>query len=180
MSSIGSDFQQDFFRLFDLPLCFQLDTALLEQHYRALQVQFHPDKFSHLPEAEQRLSMQWSTRINEGYQTLRKPLNRARYLLALRGVDTQEETNTAMPLDFLMAQMEWREDIAAARQAKDDAALDGLADKLRQQTRTLEQQLGCLLDDEQDYLAAAGIVRKLKFFEKLAEEIASAFDELDH
>ncbi len=176
----ASDFQQDFFSLFSLPARFRIDITALEQGYRALQAQFHPDKFSHLPDAEQRLSMQWSTRINEGYQTLRKPLNRARYLLTLRGVDTQEETNTAMPLDFLMAQMEWREDIAAARQTKDDAALDELADKLRQETRSLEQQLGCLLDDEQDHLAAAGIVRKLKFFEKLAEEIASAFDELDH
>lgn len=176
----SSDFQQDFFSLFSLPARFSIDTAVLEQGYRALQSQFHPDKFSHLSEPEQRLSMQWSTRINEGYQTLRKPLSRARYLLALRGVDTQEETNTAMPLDFLMAQMEWREAIAAARQAKDDAALDGLAGKLRQETRDLEQELGCLLDDRQDYLAAAGIVRKLKFLEKLAEEIASAFDELDH
>jgi molecular chaperone HscB len=176
----SSDFQQDFFSLFSLPARFNIDTAVLEQGYRALQGQFHPDKFSHLPESEQRLSMQWSTRINEGYQTLRKPLNRARYLLALHGVDTQEESNTAMPLDFLMAQMEWREAIAAVRQAKDDAALDGLAGKLRQETRSLEQELGCLLDEQQDYLAAAGIVRKLKFFEKLAEEIASAFDELDH
>ena len=179
MLPIGSDFQQNFFSLFNLPARFQIDTALLEQNYRALQAQVHPDKFAHLPEAERRVSMQWATRVNEAYQTLRKPIDRARYLLALHGVETQEETNTAMPVDFLMQQMEWREAIEEAQQAKDSAALDELQGKLQQDVRALQQQLALTLDDAHDYLAAAGIVRKLKFFEKLAEEISSAFDELD-
>ena len=179
MLPIGSDFQQDFFSLFNLPARFQIDIALLDQNYRALQAQVHPDKFAHLPESERRVSMQWATRVNEAYQTLRKPLDRARYLLALHSVETQEETNTAMPVDFLMQQMEWREAIAEARQARDSTVLDELQGKLQQEVRALQQQLAQLIDSEQDYLSAAGIVRKLKFFEKLAEEIASAFDELD-
>jgi molecular chaperone HscB len=78
-----------------------------------------------------------------------------------------------------MQQMEWREAIEEALQAKDSGVLDELQSKLQQDVRALQQQLAQLIDTEQDYLAAAGIVRKLKFFEKLAEEIASAFDELD-
>src|ERR1017187_3969450 len=109
------DLQQDFFSLFGLPTHFQLDSNSLEQKYRALQTQVHPDKFSHLSETERRVSMQWATHVNEGYQTLRSPLNRARYLLSLHGVDTQEESNTAMPVDFLMQQMEWRETLAEAK-----------------------------------------------------------------
>ena len=35
------------------------------------------------------------------------------------------------------------------------------------------------LDHKHEFAAASGIVRKLKFLEKLAEEIGSAFDELD-
>ena len=38
---------------------------------------------------------------------------------------------------------------------------------------------GVDIDDTRDFAAASGIVRKLKFLEKLAEEIGSAFDELD-
>lgn len=174
-----SGFQQDFFHLFSLPARFQIDSTLLEQNYRALQARIHPDKFAHLPESERRVSMQWATRVNEAYQTLRKPVDRARYLLALHGVETQEETNTAMPVDFLMQQMEWREAIEEARQARDSAILDELQDKLRHDVRGLQQQLAQLIDNEHDYLASAGIVRKLKFFEKLAEEVDSAFDELD-
>lgn len=173
------DFQQDFFQLFEIPPRFAIDNAALDQRYRDLQSQVHPDKFSHLSESEQRLSMQWSTRINEGYQSLRSPLARGRYLLSLQGVDTQEETNTAMPLDFLMQQMEWREALQDAIELKDIDALDLLSDNNRKETKELQQQLGAQLDESHDHLAAAGSVRKLRFLEKLTEEIASAYDELD-
>lgn len=176
------DLQQDFFQLLSLPARFQIDSALLDQNYRALQAQVHPDKFAHLSDAEKRLSMQWATQVNEAYQTLRSPLSRGRYLLKLRGVDTQEETNTAMPLDFLMEQMEWREAVEEAARQSDVDALDALERRLQSDTRSLQQQLALQLDDETHYnlAAAAGTVRKLRFLEKLAEEIASAFDEIDN
>jgi molecular chaperone HscB len=173
------DFQQDFFSLFTLPARFQIDSTALEQSYRALQAQVHPDKFAHLTEAEKRLSIQWATRVNEGYQTLRNPLNRARYLLSLHSVDTQEESNTSMPTDFLMQQMEWREALEEAVQARDADELEKLEARVQHEVRFLQQQLAVDLDDTHDFAAASGIVRKLKFLEKLAEEIGSAFDELD-
>jgi molecular chaperone HscB len=173
------DLQQDFFSLFDFPKQFKIDTTSLEKNYRALQSQVHPDKFSHLSEIERRISMQWATRVNEAYQALRSPLNRARYLLTLNGIDTQEETNTAMPLDFLMQQMEWREALADARQGKNTKALGGIEQQVIRMQQTLEQKLALDLDSTHDYLAASGIVRKLKFIEKLTEEIGAAFDELD-
>ena len=174
-----ADFQQDFFRLFNLPSRYQIDSAALEQGYRALQAQVHPDKFAHLSEHERRMAMQWATRANEGYQTLRSPLNRARYLLSLHGVDTQEDSNTAMPVDFLMQQMEWREALEETRQTKDITALEELEQRAQHEVRILQQQLATDIDDAHDYAAASGIVRKLKFLEKLAEEISSAFDDLD-
>jgi molecular chaperone HscB len=179
--NIGSaNFHGDFFSLFNLPRRFQIDTTALEQAYRDLQAQVHPDKFAHRSEAERRLSMQWATRVNEGYQALRDPLQRARYLLTLHGVDTQEESNTSMPTDFLMQQMEWREALEEAKQAKDGAVLEGLEQRVQHTVRELHQELARDLDDTHDYAAASGIVRKLKFLEKLAEEIGSAFDELDY
>jgi molecular chaperone HscB len=179
MLTIGTDFQQDFFSLFNLPARFQIDSTALEQSYLALQAQVHPDKFVHLPESKRRLSMQWTTRVNEGYQTLRSPLNRGRYLLSLHGVDTQEDSNTAMPVDFLMQQMEWREALDETRQTKNSASLEEMEQRAQHEVRLLQQQLAVDIDDKHDFVAASGIVRKLKFLEKLAEEISSAFDELD-
>ncbi|MBU1424349.1 MAG: Fe-S protein assembly co-chaperone HscB [Gammaproteobacteria bacterium] len=179
MNMYAADFQQDFFRLFNLPSRFQIDSTALEQGYLALQAQVHPDKSAHLSEHERRMAMQWATRVNEGYQILRSPLNRARYLLSLRGVDTQEESNTAMPIDFLMQQMEWREALEETRHTKNITALEELERRLQHEVLILQQQLAADIDETHDYAAASGIVRKLKFLEKLAEEISSAFDELD-
>lgn len=179
MSTPAFDLKQDFFSLFDLPRQFQLDNAALDLRYRELQSQVHPDKFAHLNDAEKRQSLQWATRVNEGYQTLRDALKRGRYLLSLHGVDTQEEHNTAMPLDFLMQQMEWREGLQDAIAAKDIDRLNALSDIARNETRKLQQQLAEQLDVTREFIAAGGTVRKLRFLEKLAEEIADAYDELD-
>ncbi|MDZ4202408.1 MAG: Fe-S protein assembly co-chaperone HscB [Gallionella sp.] len=176
MQPAGFNLQQNHFHLFGLPQSFVIDAMQLDSQYRALQAQVHPDKSAHLPETEQRLAMQHSTQVNEAYQTLRKPLSRARYLLSLHGVDTQEETNTAMPLEFLMEQMEWRE---AVDEACEVEVLDALEARLRRETNELEAQLAGKIDTEHNYADAAGLVRKLRFMEKLAEEIHSAYDAID-
>lgn len=179
MSALHFDSQATHFQLFDLPAAFRLDVRGLEQTYRAWQSQVHPDKVAHLPAAEQRVAIQQASWINEAYQTLRSPLRRARYLLQLHGVDTQEETNTAMPMAFLMAQMERREAVDEARRAGDVDALDAAAAAVRQDMTALENQLAVLLDEQHDYPQAAARVRELRFMEKLDEDIQSAYDEID-
>jgi len=180
MQPASFDFQQNHFDLFGLAQSFRIDVAQLEQQYHALQTLVHPDKSAHLPDAEQRLAMQRATLVNEAYQTLRNPLRRARYLLSLHGVDIQEENNTLMPPDFLLAQLEWREAVSEARQARDAAALDELEARLRRETRELESRLAVKIDTEKNYAAAAELARKLRFMEKLAEEIHAAYDAIDN
>lgn len=179
MQPSGFDSRQNYFQLFGLAQSYQTNIAVLEQDYRALQTRIHPDKFTHLSDTEQRIAMQHATWVNEAYQTLRNPLRRARYLLTLQGIDTQEETNTAMPLDFLIAQMEWREAVVAAQQQRDVAALEKLEVDMRDATLEFEAQLATKLDSEKDFGAAAALVRKLRFMEKLAEEIHSAYDAIE-
>lgn len=172
------DFSQNHFELFGLPTCFSVDSSSLDQAYRHVQTEIHPDRFAHRPDNEKRMALQWATRANEAYQTLRNPLARGRYLLQLQGVDTAEETNTAMPVDFLMRQMEWREAVADARGGHDIERLEKLSADLRQDSAALHIELGAALDVDQDYDTAAALVRKLRFLEKLEEEIADAIEAL--
>lgn len=173
------DFQKNYFQLFGLAQSYRLDNSQLEQQYRELQNLVHPDKHAHATDVEQRVAMQRATLVNEAYQTLRNPLRRARYLLILQGIDTQEETNTAMPPDFLMEQMEWREAVIEAQQACDMAALTELETRLHRVTTELETMLSVKIDADKNYSAAAELVRKLRFLEKLAEEIHAAYDAID-
>ena len=173
-------FSRDHFALFGLPRRFAIDERALESRYHELQSAAHPDRHAHRPEQERRLSMQWATRINEGYRLLRAPLTRARYLLELSGVDVGAENNTAMPADFLMQQMEWREALDEARDARDPAALDSLARNLRAARREAEALLAHELDEAHDTAAAAATVRRMMFIARLGEDIAEAHETLEN
>lgn len=170
---------QTHFELFDLPAMFALDIARLDQHYRTLQSEVHPDRFAAATPAERLHSIQLATQVNEAYQTLKSPLSRARYLLHLHGIDTQEETNTAMPAAFLMQQMEWREAIEEATDAADVDALDRLLREMRHEGRVLEQQLQLMLDEQRNFEGAAEAVRKLRFLDKVRVEIEQAIETLE-
>src|SRR5579872_2769248 len=117
---------QNHFELFKLPQQFTVDASALDQAYRQVQSQVHPDKFVSGSDTEKRVAMQWATRANEAYQTLKSPLKRASYLCELQGVDLETESNTAMPRAFLMQQMEWRELLDDAKADKNLAALEKL------------------------------------------------------
>jgi len=172
---MSPDFARNHFELLGLPAAFGLDVARLEQRYRELQGQVHPDRFAAASEAERRVAMQWATRANEAYRTLRDPLERARYLLQLKGYDTGEESNTSMPPDFLMQQMEWREGVAEARAARDEEALLHLHADIAQSRDEMLELLGRALDGS-NYDAGCSLVRKLRFLEKLDEEIHEALN----
>jgi len=128
----------------------------------------------HATGAEKRVAMQWATRANEAYQTLKNPLKRASYLCELHGVDLQTESNTAMPGAFLMQQMEWREALDDAKFGKHMAALEALETALRAARKETVERIESLLDAE-DFAAAAKLVRQLMFLEKFGEEIGDAF-----
>ena len=173
------DFNADHFSLFNLPRTFRLDASLLDQRYREIQAQVHPDKFAHAGAAEQRLSLQWATRVNEAYQTLKAPLARAQYLLDLAGHEVGAENNTAMPPEFLMEQMEWREAVSEARIAREQGELEQLHYRVKQRMNKRFEQLAELLDDQHDYALAADRVRRLMFLEKLLFEIDDAMAALE-
>ncbi len=173
------DLTQDFFSLFGLPRRFELDEPKLDHAWHELQSQVHPDRHAQLSDLEKRRSMQWSTRVNEGFRTLKKPLPRAQYLLELAGVDAGLETNTAMSPEFLMEQMEWREAVEEARQAGEIDELEQLHQRLRVHSREVMGSLARELDEAQDYSAAADTVRRLMFIEKLQHEIDDALEALE-
>jgi len=164
------------FELFGLAPAFAVEADALERSYREIQSKVHPDRFAHAGDAERRASLQWTTRVNEAYRTLKDPVQRAKHLLELHGVDVAFETNTAMPAEFLMEQMELRE---ALENAKDPSALDELRKRLRQEQSAMERQIGDSIDNQKDYNGAAGLVRKLQFLDRLDEEIDSAYEGLE-
>ncbi|WP_310450352.1 Fe-S protein assembly co-chaperone HscB [Sulfuritalea sp.] len=176
MTTFDLNFAADHFTLFGLPRAQSLDLESLENSFRAVQAKVHPDKHAHAGDADRRLAMQWATRVNEAFQTLKSPGKRARYLLSLLGHDPQIESNTAMPTEFLISQMELREAVIEARAAANEDALDAVRLRLLNEIKVEYQRLAELIDVAKDFAAAGNLVRQLMFQEKLLNEIDDALE----
>lgn len=166
----------DDFTLFGLPQRFELDRGDLDQHWRMLQGEVHPDRFASQGTAAQRVAMQWAVRVNEAYRRLKDPLARGAYLCELRGTPIGADSNTAMPTAFLMQQMQWRE---ALDDADGAAAVQALDDSVAAHERALLEQLRRQLDEQGDAAAAAQTVRSLMFVAKFRHDIDRRLEALE-
>jgi molecular chaperone HscB len=168
--------QADDFELFGLPRQFVQERSDIDARWKALQREVHPDKFAAQGAAAQRVAMQWSVRINEAYQRLKDPLKRAAYLCELGGAPIQAHSNTAMPPEFMIQQIEWRE---ALDDAKSADALARLSDDVQATKKALLQQCAALLDGAPDFAGAVAPVRALMFIEKFALDLNQRIDQLE-
>lgn len=170
----------NYFELFDLKPIFNIELEILESNYRKIQSEAHPDRFVTAPAAEKLKSMQLATLANEAYLTLKNPANRAKYLLELQGITAISETNTAMPAEFLMQQMEWRETLEDAITAKNIEPLEYLLSEIQIEAKSLQSSLVKLLDEEKDYTTATDATRKLIFIEKVCADIHKAIEQIEN
>ena len=169
--------QSSDFELFGLPQQFAQDRVAIDARWKELQREAHPDKFAAQGAAAQRVAMQWSVRINEAYQRLKDPLKRAAYLCELQGVPVNAENNTAMPAEFLMQQMEWREALDDVASSED---LDDISDQITRSRREMLQKCEQLLDVAHDYPGAVAQVRALMFVERFARDIEARYEQMDN
>ena len=173
----------NYFTLFDMPVTFDIDLPELTQRYLKLQKAIHPDKFSNAAEQERVFSVQQTALLNDAYDTLKKPLLRARYLLELNGVCLNDEKNTIMDSDFLMQQMELREAIEKAKSGNADIdvleeTIDHIDDLYNAKLQIMKKLFAV---PEPVFEHIADVARKLQFFSKLREEADSLAAKLaDH
>ncbi len=164
----------NYFQLFQLPAQFEVDLTELGTRYLTLQKQFHPDNFAAASERDRMLAVQQAANINDGYHSLKQPLLRAEHLLALRGLKISSEQRSFTDPVFLMQQMELRELLADIPQASDpDSLIDDAEQQIRRQKKQLLAQLSQALavNSVEHDQQAADIIRKLKFFFKLEQEL---------
>lgn len=107
--------QPDLFGLLGLAPTYEVDLAQLETAFFAKSKELHPDRFASAPAAERVVALTRSRALNDAYQTLKKPVARAEYLLARAGHAIAD--NERLDPTFLMEILELREQLAEARHA---------------------------------------------------------------
>ena len=173
------DISKNYFEFIGLPISFHIDQSALADRARELQKTLHPDRYAHLSEQEQRVAVQYMAYLNEGIATLKAPLSRAQYLLLLNDVDTISEGSTQIDPMFLIQQMEMREKLEDAGDADDPfEVLEELSAEVEQLLKQFRDQFAGLYG-QNDFDAAATVVRKMQFLEKLILEVERLEDKLD-
>ena len=162
------------FALFDLPVSFQLDQDLLATRYLALQKSLHPDNFSAASAQEQRLAIQKSAEINDALRTLKDPISRADSIIAIHTGEVENvEEKSSKDISFLMQQMEWREELAAARAANSAERLAELDNQVAAEEARLLAKLSTAFR-QANYAQAAELVPQGRFLDKIRQEIRAA------
>lgn len=172
-------FSSTYFEIFNVPFSYDINLAEVAEVYLKLQKSVHPDRYASSGDQEKRIAMQQTSLINQAFQTLKDPVSRAQYMLKIKGLDMDSETDTTMDAEFLMEQMEFRESIMDARD-KDDplAELDSMAAGLKQKMDDLMKSFSVSFADD-CYDAAREIVRKMQFIVKAKKEVDELSEKLE-
>ena len=174
-----SIFNLNYFEIFSQPVTTEPDVNLLKEKNRELQQQVHPDKFANSSDAEKREAMQKTSLINEAFDTLKNPVSRLQYMLTLKGVDMNGETDTSMDGVFLMEQMELRESIAEVKNQADPLdVLDSMLGELKSKANNLISEFAGFYQQE-NLEKSREIVRKLQFINKAQKEVNEIVEQLE-
>jgi molecular chaperone HscB len=136
----------DYFSFLGLPRKLSVDMNDLEQRYRALSRQFHPDYFYNASPAERRVSLERSSHLNDAYRALKNPVSRIEYLLKLEGMQPsgdgartgQSPQVPAGLLEEVFALNEELDEIRAARAA--GAPVEEWKGRLERARKPIEQK----------------------------------------
>lgn len=156
---------QNYFELFNLPEKFQIDSVKLQENYRSIQKEIHPDRFATSTENEKTQSMIKSTQVNDAYQTLKSTTKRAKYILSLH----KSVEKITLPPDFLMQQMEWEEHLEDIEKNNKELGQFKLAINKKYEEYSL--LLSTQIDNDQNWNEAAITIDKLYFVERLLHKI---------
>lgn len=171
----------DLFQVLGLPRSFFLAPAALEERFKDLNRKLHPDRFAQKAPRERRMSLEWTTRVNDAYRTLKDAQRRAAYLVKLHGIDVEKETGPAamkrLPPEFLAEALEDREALeeAKARKALDDVRKLGATISAR--SERVQEELTAALQrfeasaDRASLEKAASLLAILKYFSRFQEEV---------
>src|SRR5215470_17848698 len=133
----------DYFAIFGLPRKLWIEMGELEQKFLQMSWKLHPDNFVNASEEERELSLRQSSELNDAYRTLRDPIGRVEYLLAIEGERREGEKKQQAPPELLEEVFELNESLDELREARAEGNdLAGLKARLESAEKNFRAKLG--------------------------------------
>jgi len=168
---------QNYFELFDLETTFFINESKLKESYRREVARFHPDKFASKSDSEKLQALKNTSLLNTAFDSINSPLNRASYLLKLEGVEPFDEKDTSMDHDFLISQIELREELESIESKQNTDDLEDYLEKVEEYIQSKIDLIAKAFEGDTENSKIKKDVRELKFYEQLASESSKLMDE---
>lgn len=168
--------KQDYYKLFGISISYNINTNDLQAKMRNLQQEYHPDNFAS-DESKSLWALSVSSHINHAYQTLAKPLDRAIYLLSLNGIIVDLVHDTKFSSEFLLQQIELRENIGEAESSGDIDRLELIDAEIKSEIKQLEFRIAKCFD-ENNHSEIIEHIKKLSFYNKLSQLVDNIISNL--
>jgi molecular chaperone HscB len=161
----------DKFALLGVPQGFD-EPEGLDERFRALSRQWHPDRFARGTPPERRKSLEQTTLINDAYKTLKDPVRRAEHLLELRGVKGEPK----MSPEFLEETLDDREKLLEAKMS--GQGVDELARGVREKRDATLAEVRKLVADGGDLGQAAELLARMRYYARYLDEVEGRSTEM--
>jgi molecular chaperone HscB len=173
------DLSQTYFELFGLNPVFDLDYSRLHAEQQRLQAIYHPDRHVNASDRDKRVSVQVASWVNQAYETLQDPVKRSRYLLEINGVDIPDDSTTTSDTEFLMEQIELREEVESCRQGEDGLQRsDEIETRLTQRADELAAEFVSYFEIS-EFDKAMSSSRKMQFVQRIQQQLGELQFELE-
>jgi molecular chaperone HscB len=139
----GSD-DGDYFAMFELPRKLWIEMGGLEKKFLQLSWKLHPDNYVNATPEEREISLKRSSELNDAYRTLREPVARVEYLLAIEGARVEGKNKQQAPPELLEEVFELNESLDELREAK---AASGDATTLKQKLESSQKSFQSKLEE---------------------------------
>jgi molecular chaperone HscB len=133
----------DYFAMFEMPRKLWIEMGPLEQKFLQLSWKLHPDNFVNASPVEREISLKRSSELNDAYRTLRDPVARVEYLLAIEGARKEGQTKQQAPPELLEEVFELNESLDELREARASGGdTASLKQRLETAQKNFEEKLG--------------------------------------
>jgi molecular chaperone HscB len=173
------DLSQTYFELFGLNPVFDLDCSRLHAEQQRLLATYHPDRYVNASDRDKRVSVQVASWVNQAYETLRDPVKRSRYLLKVNGVNIPDDSTTTSDTEFLMEQIELREQVESCRHDADGLQRsEQIEARLTQRANELAAEFVSHFEIS-EFDKAMTSSRKMQFVQRIQQQLSELQFELE-
>lgn len=166
------------FELFEMPMCFHPDAALVKTKFYALSRQFHPDRFSQSGPDALTEALNKTANLNEAYKILSDQQRLIQYVLKFNNIISDDEKFELSP-DFLMEMMELNELLAEAEFEPSNSSLfeeakssfDSHFEIIQEELKKLTTQYDSGFREKSHLQKIKEIYFKLKYLLRIQERI---------